>query len=329
VTWRLLALVAVALAGVIVAIVIVTRDPDEKQPRATPPSTSAPGPNRFDPTALDGPGTDLVDGFVAPPHTRVIGIDDGGAENESQALLYIEAEPSAVARDLVRQAVDRGARWGYPVYQYCRWSTPGTTTTSTTAMPSSITGPPGPLPDGFQCDTSFTMGRGDRDRSVSLTIQWGRGTAHAYLEAHDGGDATGTSADLSSPPTDPDPLMPSGVDLTLPRVGEPFGAANNCMFGSKDRFVVPEGAQVIAPWSGTAGFWDFVAFLRTDDPKRTVADLEHQITAGRSPGNRTVTPRPVGGTMTWATTEGNDAGGGGCGVHSTTTGQVVVATHGD
>jgi hypothetical protein len=297
----------------------------------TSTSTSAPS----DPSSLDGPGSALIDGFRAPDHTRVVGIDTAGLSMSREALLLIEREPSKVARDVVEQAVALGATWWYPVYKYCAWKVPGEATTTVAQSPPTA----GPLHEGpgLRCDFSFTTKTGSGFRSVSVSVQWGKGrgptAAHLYIDTTQGGTpGPGDSVpDLSDAPKDPTPMVPSGLEVDLPTVGEVFGAENNCFLSGYSTFRVPPGAALIAPASDLAGFWDFVAFLRTDDPKAVVEDLQAQITSadGYQP-DRVVTPHRVGGTTIWeAPGSDQNGGGGGCFVHSTPTGDVIVATHSD
>jgi hypothetical protein len=305
---------------------------DDEQPRhqtdIITTATTIPAP--FDPSTLDGPGTPLVDGFRAPADTRVIGVDTSEVADARSALLLIERSPSAVTRDIVSQAVALGGRWSYPVFRFCSWVPPAAPTTTTIQAPP--TPGPSPHPPGYRCDFSFGLPAGEGTRSAEVSVMWGSGAAHLFIETYGSGrNGRATPPDLEGAPVDPEPMVPSGLETDLPRAGEEFGAENNCFVADYARFRVPEGASLVAPPSDLAGFWDFVAFLRTDDPKRTVEDLQAQITESvdGGPGNRQVEAHRQGGTVLWEAPGGDNAGGGGCRVHSTGPGEVVVATHSD
>jgi hypothetical protein len=332
-TVRVVWWVAAAVAVVFVLASIVITNDDGSSATRTTTSTTRPAPRRLDPTALDGAGTPLVDGFRAPVNTRVIGIDSSGLSSSRSALLLIERGPSGVARDVVAQAIRLGARWSGRVYQFCAWGpAPGSTTTTHQSPPT-----PGPLQPGpgLRCDLGFSVRAGSRYRTVEVSVQWGKaydqGAAHLYIETTERnpqgeGEA---SPDLSGAPEDPAPMVPSGLDADLPQTGEKFGRSNDCFTHGYSTFRVPPGTTLVAPPSDLVGFWDFEAYLRTDDPKKAIENLQAQIVGGRQSPSERVYAHRVAGVTIWEAPGGDQAGGGGCWVHSTPDGQVVVAAHSD
>jgi hypothetical protein len=295
------------------------------------------------------PGTELADGVVVPQGATQVGstfpdvVTDLDATPGWTAVLAVDGDAFDVWDDLATQLGDRGLRMPASGLA-CAWVAPEG------EQPIALTGdgPPGGA-DALQCRAGAVASEPDTTGEVlDATVELRSDAAGAYAAVQvgsvaldagewgqtwfDAGDRVAADKPLPEAP-DPSPADRSAVPapdgpVDQPGPGEPFGTEVNCLEAGYGRLRVPPGAQARAVYGPSVVGRDYVAVLSVDDAEAALQDLAAQMAEGMPPENGPP-PAPhrarlADGGEVWALDHSVAAGGGACGVLTSTDGTSLL-----